>query len=113
MTRLLFTAFLTACCFPATTFGQARYDEPVARIISQKMCDSLSLDQETTARIYRINLHLAREKQKLRTAGKPASGLAGGFQQIENQRDSLYKKVLSKDQFERYEKKKTGLISVN
>lgn len=113
MIRLLLAVLFTAGGLPYNACCQTGHDEEVSKIISQKMKDSLALTNETAARIYRINMQLAEEKRKMRNTEKQPDRLTNSFQRTENQRDSLYKKVLSKKEFERYEKMKTRLISVN
>ena len=113
MTRLLFAILLAVLLFPNGLHAQTINNDSVSKIISQKMKDSLNLSDETASRIYRINMRLAAEKREVREKENQTIRLTNGFQRIENQRDSLYQEVLSREEFERYEKMKAILISVN
>lgn len=88
--------------------------EEVAYRIANKMRDSLSLNASETKKVYEINLWLQAKKMEARKeyAGSPV--IAQKLQQIENLRDSLYKKVIADSvKYNYYRRKKGHVINNN
>lgn len=79
------------------------------------MKDSLSLNKEEAKKIYEINLWLQAKKMEARKvhAGSPTL-VSQKIQQIENMRDSLYRRVLTDStRFNNYKRGKTHMVSNN
>lgn len=107
--RIIFLLLvLTACCF--SSYSQ---QNEVAQKIAQKMKDSLSLTTSQQQQLYAINIQLHEQKMTARQQGGNPNVIGVNIQRIENSRDSLYKPVLTDQQFVLYRQKKKYLISNN
>lgn len=85
----------------------------LASKIAGKMKDSLSLSVDQASRVKAINLRLSEEKMQKRQQHKEMSELRQQLQKVENTRDSLYKTILTVQQFQLYKQKKRTLVSNN
>ena len=70
--------------------------------IAQKMKDSLNLNQQKKTQIYNINLQLYDWKTQARQQYSNTDSLGRFIQRIENRRDSLYRNILTQNQYELY-----------
>lgn len=84
-----------------------------AQKIAQRMKDSLQLTQQQQTTVYTINLELAEKKQQVRQQTTQQDTLRMNIQKVENMRDSLYKAVLTNEQYLLYRQKKRNLINNN
>jgi hypothetical protein len=87
--------------------------EKVAQVIAGKMKDSLNLTEKEAEIIYKLNLTINDQKNTMRQRYSGRDSLTKKIQRIENTRDSLYRPVLSGDQYVKYKQRKTSLISSN
>lgn len=87
--------------------------ETVAKNIATKMKDSLHLTEKQEEKIYKLNLHLHDQKNNMRQQFRGTDSLNRKIQRVENQRDSLYRIVLTEQQYLRYKQKKRNLVSSN
>lgn len=85
----------------------------LAKHISDKMSDSLRLTIQQRAKIFLINEDLAKQKEKARKKNVDRERIRKEMQLIEEFRDGLYKKILTKQQFTLYKQKKVRLVSAN
>lgn len=85
----------------------------VAQRIAQKMKDSLLLSEDQKTQIYNINLNLNNHKMLVRQQQISSDSLRLKIQQVENTRDSLYRPILTEQQFLLYREKKKSLINNN
>ncbi|MFT3824230.1 MAG: hypothetical protein QM731_09930 [Chitinophagaceae bacterium] len=88
--------------------------EQLAQKIAQKMKDSLSLSTTQQQDLYTINLQLHQQKLTARSQNNGnLNAITVAIQHIENTRDSLYKPVLTAEQFTQYRQKKLNLLNNN
>lgn len=87
--------------------------EQLANKIAKKMKDSLSLSELQQNQVYEINLQLSEQKSTVRKEYRTSPVLATKIQQVENMRDSLYKEVLTEQQYVLYRQKKRKLVNNN
>lgn len=77
--------------------------------MAQRMKDTLTLTNAQRAQLYDINMDLHAKKSIARVqAGTNNPGIQ--LQEIENTRDSLYRAVLTPEQYSLYRQKKNRLI---
>ena len=109
--KIVFIAVL----FFTVTVGSAQVNpgEQLSGRIAQRMKDSLLLTTPQQESIYTINMQLHSQKMALRQQHLSADTLRLQFQKIENGRDSLYRQILSPDQFLLYKQKKRNLVNGN
>lgn len=81
------------------------------RIIAQRMKDSLALSGEQQDKIYAINVQMDNAKLAYYKQHGQTSALRANMQKIESSRDSLYKPVLTEQQFLLYRQKKYLLVN--
>lgn len=107
--------FLSLVFCLVTSFGYAQKSitAEVVNNIAGKMGDSLKLSNKITKRIYKINLYLHAEKQKVWGKYTNIDSIRSNIQRIESQRDSLYKQILDPEKYQIYKHKKNRLISNN
>lgn len=79
--------------------------------IAQKMKDSLSLTAQQKSLLYQINMDLHQLKVAMRQQYSSPDSLQVKLQKIENRRDSLYRPVLTEEQFLLYRQKKYNLVN--
>ena len=112
--KVIFITFLIGMIFFLP--GQAQIDPSavIASKIAQKMKDSLVLTLTQKEQLYGINIQMANEKKLVwnQYAGKD-SLIRIHLQRIESSRDSLYKPVLTEEQFSLYRLKKRSLVNNN
>lgn len=81
------------------------------RIIAQRMKDTLALSEEQQDKIYAINVQMDNVKLAYYKQHGQTSSLRANMQKIESSRDSLYKPVLTEQQFLLYRQKKYLLVN--
>lgn len=79
--------------------------------IARKMTDSLELSQTQRADIININTSLEQQKALVFRSDTNRTNITRELQQIEHQRDNMYRSVLTEKQFKIYEKSKMNLIN--
>lgn len=104
---------LSACIVIVSISDAQTVREQLSIKIAERMKDSLSLSTEQKNRIYSINLQLHTQKQNYRQQYSNADSLQYHIQRVESSRDSLYKSVLTSDQYLLYRQKKRNLINNN
>lgn len=87
--------------------------ERLADKMSARMNDSLSLSAAQKRQLYNINMQISNDKLALRQRYSLADSLQIKTQQVENMRDSLYRQVLTEQQFLLYKQKKKHLLNNN
>ncbi|NTS39869.1 hypothetical protein HRG84_03050 [Flavisolibacter sp. BT320] len=87
--------------------------ELVASKIAQKMKDSLVLSDVQFQAVYNVNLDIYHKKSALRKQFENTDSLSIQIQRVEQQRDSLYRPILSASQYNIYKQKKRWLVSAN
>lgn len=90
--------------------AQVNYSESMSLQFTERMKDSVHITKQQSVEINSVNQFLAREKLILRQQISHPDSLQRKTQQVENMRDSLYKKILSSEQYIIYKKKKRFLI---
>ena len=93
--------------------SQANTSTLVAAKIADRMKDSLQLSTSQRNSVHDINLQINLLKQDVRSRFTNRDSLTIHIQKIENSRDSLYKPVLTGQQFNQYKQKKRFLITAN
>jgi hypothetical protein len=83
----------------------------VAEKISQKMKDSLDLNEEQRKNVYALNIRLHSRKMEVRQKFAETDSLSRYFQRIENTRDSLYREILPEEKYLLYRQKKKNLVN--
>ena len=85
----------------------------LAQYMAEKMKDSLRLTQQQAKSIYDINMKIHEQKMNARRLNKRMDLLTREIQKIENTRDSLYLKIISAGNLERYKEKKSKIVSAS
>ena len=93
--------------------GQSSPATQVATKVSQKMKDSLLLTDAQKDLVYEINMQLHFQKANVWGQSLSDSIRRVEIQKVENTRDSLYKPVLSEQQYQQYKQMKRNLVSNN
>jgi broad specificity polyphosphatase/5'/3'-nucleotidase SurE len=93
--------------------GQTTPAIQLADKIAQKMKDSLGLNQQKKTEIYNINLQIHDWKTQVRVQYATSDTLGRVIQRAENRRDSLYRNVLTTNQYSLYLQKKRNLVNNN
>jgi hypothetical protein len=107
-------SFLIGLFFVTTmAYAQQSQEVAVADRIAQKMKDSLNLSKQQKEELYAVNLRLHAGKMKLREQYRAWDSLSKKTQRVENTRDSLYRFILTAQQFEAYRLKKRSLVSAD
>ena len=112
MKKLLLPMFVF-CLYNTNMHAQTSPAENVAGSIADKTKDSLQLSPEQREKIFSVNMQLHNLKQEARNQWQSRDSVSRALQRIENTRDSLYRPILTRQQFELYRQKKRILISVN
>lgn len=82
--------------------------------IAQKMKDTLGLNTMQRDSLYAVNMRLQHQKTQLRSQYTAMDSLQYHIQRIENNRDSLYKRIIADDtKYNLYKQKKRSLVSNN
>ncbi|MGN6264723.1 MAG: hypothetical protein ACTHM5_03570 [Ginsengibacter sp.] len=103
-----------AVIFAATGVkAQSANANALANTIATRMQDSLSLTTAQKDQVLNINLQLHSEKNLIRAQYSNRDSVGIKIQRIENTRDSLYKAVLTENQFTLYKLKKRNLVTAN
>lgn len=93
-----------------------KQDTPEAQVahkMADKMADSLGLTKQQRAKLFSINMEIARKKTEARKKSTDRTVVQKELQKIENSRDSLYKQVLTIEQHSSYLKRKRNVINNN
>lgn len=85
----------------------------IAGKIAQRMKDTLALTDIQKGQVYDINIRLHEQKTAMRNQYAGNAVLNAKIQAVENTRDSLYRVVLTENQFILYSQKKRALMSVH
>lgn len=85
----------------------------LARHIAQKMSDTLDLNDEQQKLLVDINMGLSKRKARFFQKSAKKQDVERELQKIERTRDEQYEKVLTKEQYTLYLKKKGNLVSAN
>lgn len=94
--------------------AQINSAEAIANKIAQKMKDTLSLSEAQKEQVLTINKQLHQQKQAIwQQHNQGDSLITVHIQRIENTRDSLYKAILTDEQFKIYRVKKRKLVNNN
>jgi len=93
--------------------GQTTTAMELADKIAQKMKDSLGLSQQKKTQIYNINLQLYDLKTQARQQYANTASLGRLILRVENSRDSMYRNVLTSNQYSLYLQKKRYLVNNN
>jgi hypothetical protein len=104
---------LISACFFSKTEAQTSPAEQLADKVAQKMKDSLSLSSSQKQQLYNINMQLHSSKLQMRQQYIGTDSVSLKIQRVENMRDSLYKPVLTQQQYELYLQRKKNLVSSN
>lgn len=110
MKKIIYPFALMICL--QTVQAQNHPGEVVAARVADKLRDSLSLSKVQRDSVYGVHMFLHRQKQLVFESFADGA-VEGKLQQIENTRDSLYRPILSSQQYLQYKQKKRTLISVN
>lgn len=111
MKKIVFLSLLFCASFLI-----AKAQSPAAQLankIADKMSDSLALSSQQRQQLYAINMRLSNQKMQARSRSQNRDSVGVALQQIENSRDSLYRPILTQQQFDRYRQKKRKLVSAN
>ena len=81
--------------------------------IAQKMKDTLGLTEIQKDSLYVINMQIGDHKADARRQYTAPDLLRTTIQQVENTRDSLYRRVLTEQQYALYRQKKRNLVNNN
>lgn len=108
--KLILVVFLI-CCFSKSATAQNDHANLTANKIAQKMKDTLNLTAQQKNAIKNINMELHERKKKAREKSTDRVIVGRDLQKIENKRDSLFKTVLTTEQYILYMKKKRKLVS--
>lgn len=108
----VFILCVLICVGAAVNAQQATPAEALAQRIATKMRDSLQLSSAQKDQVYAINLQLHNQKMQVwQQHGGADALLQQQLQRVENQRDSLYRPVLSDEQYRLYLHKKRALVN--
>lgn len=110
MKKIILSFVLTI--FLQTVQAQNHPSEVVAARVADKMRDSLSLTLVQRDSVYNVHIYLYRQKKRVFESFAD-DAVGGKLQQVENRRDSLYRPILSPQQYRQYKQKKRMLISAN
>lgn len=98
----------------AQTTGMASNNtNALAANIADRMKDSLGLSTAQRDQVNTLNLQISNQKQNVRSRFANRDSITVGLQKVENGRDSLYKTVLTEQQYIIYRQKKRTLIAAN
>ena len=81
--------------------------------IASKLTDTLGLSNQQRAKIFTINMDLAKQKMNARKKVIDREKIRVEMQQVEEFRDGLYKEVFTMEQYAVYISKKKTLLSTN
>ena len=91
--------------------AQSSASEQLSQRMAQRMKDSLNLSDGQRDQLYTVNQQLSAQKLALRAQMGASDSLGFKIQAVEKTRDSLYRPLLTVEQFQRYREKKSVLIS--
>lgn len=114
--------FLSLLFFSTSLFAQQKQPDRgvdslnlqrlnIAKEIGLSFSEVLKLDESQKNKIVDVNIALQNQKNKLNKTVTNKQDLIEGIKSIENQRDDLYKPILSAGQFEQYLKIKRQVIN--
>lgn len=84
----------------------------IAGKVAQRMTDTLALSDGQRLQVYDINIRLHEQKKAMRSQYAGNAQLTTKIQAVENTRDSLYRAILTQNQFILYKEKKRTLMNV-
>lgn len=85
----------------------------LANKIAKKMKDTLGLSSQQRNQIKDVNISLHDQKMAVRSQYTNRDSVSVKLQKIEKTRDSLYRPVLTQQQYDLYKQKKRNLVSNN
>lgn len=91
-------------------------ETPAAKLshrIANKVADSLGLNNQQRAKLFGINMELFRKKTEARKKSADRVVVGKDLQQIEGNRDAMYKEILTQEQYILYLQKKRNLVNNN
>lgn len=101
-------------CSVSRLQAQEQQNTPAAKLahhMADKMKDSLALTNQQRARVFQINMDLYHKKMMARKKSTDRDIVGAEIQSIEKSRDTLYKEVLSAQQYQGYMQKKRNLVT--
>lgn len=96
--------------------AQEQQNTPAAQLahhIADKMKDTLALTNQQRAMLFKINMELYHKKMMARKKSTDRNIVGAEIQSIEKSRDTLYKEMLSAQQYQGYMQKKRNLVTTN
>jgi hypothetical protein len=85
----------------------------LATVLSNRMADSLHLENERKTAVFGVNLQIERQKDAVRNSGASETAITQKISQVEGRRDGLYRLVMTEMQYSAYREKKANLITGN
>jgi hypothetical protein len=113
MKKTAFTFLLIIAASNISKAQTATAATQLANRIAQRMKDTLGLNQQRTTQVYNINLLLHNQKMQARQQHAGTDSVGRVIQRVENRRDSLYRTVLTTNQYNLYLQKKRNLVNNN
>lgn len=115
MKKILLIILVGMSCILNATAQKVTVAEKQAANITGKMQKDLRLTNEQQVQVYKVHMILMEQKQQVWQKAKELSekDLDRKMQAVENKRDSMYQKVLDKEQFVLYKQRKTYFIYNN
>lgn len=111
MKKIFVFAFLFFFCNYLQAQDQSSPAARVAQHIADKMADTLGLTSQQRGKIYAINMDLYKLKAVARGKSQDRAVVGKELQAIEGTRNSLYKSILSVQQYVIYLEKKRRLVT--
>lgn len=107
----LFTAAQNSVFAQAEDFKNSSPEER-AELLTEWMKDELLLDSNTVKSVYAINLKYAKKNMELMNSGGSKLSKFRKFRSSSKDKDEELKRVLSRDQYEVYQKRKEELREI-
>lgn len=104
--------FAVLCVIPSASFAQKPDPEVVARIETDFMKKQLKLDSSTESVVHEINLKYEKENYRIMNSDISKVDKLKEIKQNSDAKDEEMKRVLSKDQYEKYIKLKKDLMKL-
>ena len=101
MKKILTAAALVLCVHSATFAQEARTPEAHANRQTEMLTETLKLNEDQRTKIYEVNQKTAQQMQK--SADEKNKG---DMRAIQSTKDEAYRKILTAEQYQRYEEMK-------
>lgn len=108
MKKIIFV--ITIWLLIGKSYSQTSAAQQLAQLFADRMRDSLQLTEQQRNAIFTTNMLLHSQKQAIRREYSDTDSLQIKTQKVESMRDSLYKKILQPDQYQRYKERKRFII---